>query len=95
LFTNSKFEFKWVNLYRYTEGYRGSPVASVNWYAWDGNMTRSQKGDVLLQVLCPLGFYKKVNLSAGGAVQVKIQLTHCLKAPSFNPCACKVCVCVR
>lgn len=57
--TNSTTSFTMTLYYVPPKGFRGSPIATVNWWAWDGTMTRSITAKALLQVLCPVGYEKE------------------------------------
>ena len=66
--TNATTIFNLTMYYVPPLGYMGSPVATVNWHAWDATMTKSITGKVLIQVLCPLGYSKNGTASTAANV---------------------------
>jgi hypothetical protein len=41
--------------YMSVAGYRGAPVTTLTWSAWDGVMVRSVPASVVIAVKCPVG----------------------------------------
>jgi hypothetical protein len=71
------FAFKWVNLYRYTEGSKADEISLQE--AWVDEHFESQV--LRLSGATADGSPVPINFIGGGLYK----LTHCLKAPGFNP----------
>ena len=76
--TDATTSFNLTLYYVPPDGARSMPAASISWYAWDGVMVKSIPGTALIQVLCPVGFYKKDDLHVSAA---SAKLTHGECAP--------------